>query len=273
MEYEKFIQFLTDAIPLYGTKFLVGVLLLIVGLVVIKIIKKGIVKAFERTKLDITIGKFLTNVIHVILVTALVIATLDMVGIQTASFIAIFGAAGLAIGLALQGSLSNLAAGVMIVIFRPFRAGQFVEAGGTMGTVSEIQIFNTILTTPDNKLIIVPNSKIIGDTITNFTANDTRRMDLVFGIGYGDDIKKAKDIIKKVMDSDSRILKEPAVTIGVLELADSSVNLAVRPWVKTSEYWGVYWDVMEKMKEEFDANGISIPFPQRDIHMYQATGN
>lgn len=273
MDVQKYLDFIYNALQVYGTKIALGVVLFFIGMFVIKLIKKGVIKSFTRFNIDLTISKFLATVLNVILITALVIAVLDFVGFETASFIAILGAAGLAIGLALQGSLSNLAAGVMIISFRPFKVGDFVEAGGTMGSVKEIQIFNTIMTTPDNKLIILPNSKIIGDTITNFTANDMRRMDLVFGIGYGDNIKKAKDIITKVLDADERVLKDPAYTVGVLELGDSSVNLAVRPWVKTSQYWELYWYLMETMKEEFDANGITIPFPQRDVHLFQETTN
>ncbi|GJQ62032.1 MAG: mechanosensitive ion channel protein [Melioribacteraceae bacterium] len=257
----------------YIENLALGIIILVVGWVLIKIVKKGLTKALKRSEIDETISKFIVNVANVILLAALVIAVLNEVGVETASLLTVLGAAGLAIGLALQGSLSNLAAGVMLIIFRPFKVGQFVEAGGTMGSVNEIQIFNTIMSTPDNKVIIIPNSKIIGDTITNFTERDTRRMDLVFGIGYGDDIKKAKDIIEKVLKADERVLKDPIYTIGVLELADSSVNLAVRPWVKTSEYWPLYWDLMENMKYEFDANGISIPFPQRDVHLYQQNSN
>lgn len=203
------------------------------------------------------------------LLTFIIIAALATLGVQTTSFIAVIGAAGLAIGFALQGSLSNFAAGVMIIIFRPFKVGDYVEVGGASGTVEAIHIFSTIVNTPDNKKIIIPNSRVSGDTITNYSANDIRRVDLVVGVSYGDDIRKAKQILEKILSEEQRILKDPPFTIGVMELADSSVNFAVRPWVKTSDYWAVYFDLTERVKTTFDENGISIPFPQRDIHLFQ----
>jgi small conductance mechanosensitive channel len=198
------------------------------------------------------------------------IAALSTLGFETTSFIAVIGAAGLAIGFALQGSLANFASGVMLIIFRPFSVGNFVEAGGQSGSVEEIRIFSTVLKTPDNKMVIIPNSKITGDNIVNYSAKDQRRIDMVFGIGYGDDLQRAKQILERIIAEDSRILDDPAVTIGVLELGDSSVNFAVRPWVKTADYWAVYFDLMEKVKLTFDREGISIPFPQRDVHLFQA---
>lgn len=273
MKFDEIKSFFEHNLAGYIENIALGIIMLLIGWFLIRLIKKGMQKFFAKSKFDETVSRFAVNVVNILLIAALIIGVLNEVGFETASFLTVLGAAGLAIGLALQGSLSNLAAGVMLVIFRPFKVGQFVEAGGTTGSVKEVQIFNTILTTPDNKLIIIPNSKIIGDTITNFTENDTRRMDLVFGIGYGDDIKKAKDVIKKVLDADERVMKDPAYTIGVLELGDSSVNIAVRPWVKTTEYWPLYWDLMEKMKYEFDSNGISIPFPQRDVHLFQQNSN
>lgn len=203
------------------------------------------------------------------LLTFIIIAALATLGVQTTSFIAVIGAAGLAIGFALQGSLSNFAAGVMIIIFRPFKVGDYVEVGGASGTVEAIHIFSTIVNTPDNKKIIIPNSRVSGDTITNYSANDIRRVDLVVGVSYGDDIRKAKQILEKILSEEQRILKDPPFTIGVMELGDSSVNFAVRPWVKTSDYWAVYFDLTERVKTTFDENGISIPFPQRDIHLFQ----
>jgi small conductance mechanosensitive channel len=187
--------------------------------------------------------------------------------VNTTSLIALIGAAGLAIGLALQGSLQNLASGVMLIVFRPFKDGDFVEAGGTMGVVEEIGIFTTKMRTGDNKEVIVPNGQIFGGIITNYSKRDTRRVDMVFGIGYGDDIRKAKDIIAGIIAADERILKEPEPLIAVGELADSSVNFNVRPWVKSGDYWSVYFDLNEKIKLAFDDNGISIPFPQMDVHI------
>jgi len=198
----------------------------------------------------------------------IIIAALGKLGIQTASFVAILGAAGLAIGFALQGSLSNFASGVLLTIFRPFKAGDYVEAGGSAGIIEEISIFNTILKTPDNRKVIIPNSKVTGDNITNYSAKDVRRVELKFGIGYSDDIKKAKEVIEKVLKADTRVLNDPAYTVAVLELGDSSVNFAVRPWVKTSDYWPVLFDITENIKLSFDNNGISIPFPQTDVHLH-----
>ena len=200
--------------------------------------------------------------------TFVVVVALGKLGIQTTSFIAIIGAAGLAVGLVLQGSLANFAAGVILIIFKPFKVGDFVMAGGEMGTVKEIQIFNTILAHPDNRKIIVPNAQVTGANITNFSAIENRRIDLVFGISYNDDMKKAKEALEKVVADDSRILKDPKPVIAVSELGDSSVNLVCRPWVKPTDYWNVYFSVTEKGKLELEKNGISIPFPQHDVHIY-----
>ena len=198
------------------------------------------------------------------------ISVASMIGIETTSFIAILGAAGLAIGLALQGSLGNFAGGVLVLLFKPFKVGDFIDAQGVAGTVSEIQIFNTIIKTPDNKVIIVPNGAVYNGVITNFSKEATRRVDFVFGIGYGDDIKKAKEVIARLVDADERAMKDPAPTIVVSELADSSVNISCRVWVNASDYWGVFFDLTENVKLTFDAEGISIPFPQQDVHMHQA---
>jgi small conductance mechanosensitive channel len=201
-----------------------------------------------------------------------IIAAINQLGIQTASFIAVIGAAGLAVGLALQGSLSNFAAGVLMLIFKPFKADDFIEAAGIAGVVEEIKIFTTELRSGDNKKIIVPNAKIMGDTITNFTAKDTRRADFVFGIGYDDDIDKARRVIMEIIERDERALKDPAPVVLVSELGDSSVNLTVRAWAKLSDFWPFQFDTIEKVKKRFDAEGITIPFPQRDVHIYEHTG-
>lgn len=202
------------------------------------------------------------------LIIFVVIAALGQLGIQTASFVAIVGAAGLAIGLALQGSLANFAAGVLILIFRPFEVGDFVEVAGVSGAVQNIQIFTTELHTPDNKKVIVPNGGVISGNITNYSANNTRRVDLVFGIGYSEDIDVAKTLLQTVLAAEPKVLQDPAPTIGVVELADSSVNLVCRPWVNTADYWDVYFNVTEAVKKALDAGGISIPFPQRDLHLH-----
>ena len=223
----------------------------------------------HKANVEATLIGFATNLTFTLLMTLVVISAVQKLGVPTTSFVAVVGAAGLAIGFALQGSLANFAAGVMVIIFRPFKAGDFVEAGGVSGTVEEVQIFATVLKTPDNKRVILPNSAITCGTITNYSTNDTRRVDLVFGIGYGDDIKKAKTVLEDILAQDARVLKDPAPTVAVSELADSSVNIVVRPWVKTPDYWSVHCDVTEAVKQRFDEERLSIPFPQRDIHLHQ----
>jgi small conductance mechanosensitive channel len=207
--------------------------------------------------------------LYVVMQVFVIVAALEKLDIKTTSFIAVLGAAGLAVGLALQGSLSNFAAGVLMIIFKPFRVGDFIEAGGTMGTVVEISIFTTIINTMDNKKTIVPNGKVMGDNITNYSANNTRRVDLSAGISYADDIDKARAAIHAALSEVDGILQTPAPDILVSEMADSSVNFAVRPWCKPADYWGVYFAVTEAIKKRFDADGITIPFPQRDVHMYE----
>ncbi len=223
----------------------------------------------NKRQVDPTIVSFVANMTYIALLVFVVLAALGQLGIQTTSFIAIIGAAGLAIGLALQGSLANFAAGFLMIIFRPFKVGDYIEGAGVAGTVEVIQIFTTQLQTPDNKTVIIPNAGLTAGNITNYSAKGTRRVDLVMGIGYGDDIDKARTIMEDILAKDERILKEPAPKIAVVELADSSVNFVVRPWVKLEHYWDVYFDTTENIKKSFDAQGISIPFPQRDVHMYE----
>jgi len=246
-----------------------AVIILIVGRILVGIVTRVIRRLMVRNKVEETLTKFVVSLTKVALMTFVAIAAIRKLGVDTNSFVAIIGAAGLAVGFALQGTLANFASGVMLIIFKPFKAGDFIEGGGSTGTVDAVQIFNTILKTPDNKKVIVPNSKLTGDNITNYSAMEQRRIDMVFGIGYDDDIKKAKATLERIISEDERILKDPAPTIAVSELADSSINFVVRPWVNTSDYWGVCFDVTEKVKLTFDAEGISIPFPQRDIHLYQ----
>lgn len=222
-----------------------------------------------KAKVDPALSGFTKNIIYTAGLVFTILAAIGKLGVQTTSFIAVIGAAGLAIGMALQGTLSNFAAGVMIILFKPFTLGDFIEGGGVLGTVKEIHIFNTILASPDNRKIIVPNSKISGDIITNFSAISQRRVDLVFGVSYKDDLKKAKQVLSELVSKDSRILKDPAPVIAVSGLGDSSVNLVCRPWVKPADYWAVYFDLTEKAKEEMEKNGLTIPFPQRDIHVYE----
>ncbi len=238
------------------------------GVWVAKQIKKYIVVLMEKRNIDPMLASFTSNIAYVGLVAFVVIAALSHLGIQTTSFVAVIGAAGLAIGLSLQDSLSNFAAGVMIIAFRPFKVGDFVEAGGAAGVVEGIQIFSTQMRTGDNKAMIIPNSSIMGGNIVNYSAKDTRRVDMVFGIGYDDDIKQAKDILIKLLEDDERVLKDPEPTVAVSELADSSVNFVVRPWVKSEDYWGVMFDYTEAVKITFDKEGISIPYPQQDVHMH-----
>lgn len=227
-------------------------------------------KLMTKAKVDELLVNFVGSILNSMLLLFVVIATLDQLGVDTTSFIALIGAAGLAIGLALQGSLQNLASGVMLIIFRPFTIGNFIEAGGATGVVEEIGIFSTTMRSGDNREIIVPNGSIFGGTITNYSARDTRRVDMVFGIGYDDDIKKAKNIIQDILENDERVLKDPEALIALGELADSSVNFKVRPWCKADDYWDVYHDTHENIKLAFDEQGISIPYPQMDVHQSAA---
>ena len=243
--------------------------ILVLGYLAARLLKGGLRRVLLRTRLDATLASFLTQIAYVLVLVVVVIATLDKLGVDTTSLAAVMAAAGLAIGLALQGSLSNFAAGVMIIGFRPFKAGDYVEAGGTDGVVEEVTVFFTRLRTGDNKQIVVPNSEITDGIITNYSAKETRRIDLVVGIGYGDDIRRAKELLERLVTEDDRVHAEPAPQIAVSELADSSVNLVVRPWVKSEDYWPVRFDLTERIKMELDAAGISIPYPQRDVHLRQ----
>jgi small conductance mechanosensitive channel len=269
MDLSKLIAKVYELLTVYGLRVIAALVIFVLGrwvaLGVAKIIKRVLIKS----KVDETLVSFVRNLCYVALLAFVVIAALNQLGIQTASLIAVLGAAGLAIGLALQGSLGNFAAGVLMVIFKPFKVGDYIEGAGTAGIVEHIEIFTTQLKTPDNKTVIVPNAKLTGDNITNFTVKGTRRVDFVFGIGYGDDIDKARGIIKEIIDQDERVMKEPEPTIVVSELADSSVNLTVRAWTSANDYWSFYFDTIEKVKKQFDAQEVSIPFPQRDVHLYE----
>lgn len=253
----------------YGLSLIAAILILVIGKWLARIISRVVEKLMIKANVEKTLASFVKNITYIGLMVFVVIAALNKIGVQTTSLIAIIGAAGLAVGLALQGSLANFAAGIMLIIFKPFKVGDFIQAAGTMGTVVEIQIFNTILDHFDNRRIVVPNSKITSDNVTNFSAIEKRRVDLVFGISYNDDIKKAKETLEKVVSSDPRVLKDPKPVIAVSELGDSSVNLVCRPWVKPQDYWSVYFDTLENGKIELENNGITIPFPQRDVHIYQ----
>jgi small conductance mechanosensitive channel len=270
---EQMTSYMDKAVELgmsYGPKLLLAVVVLIFGLWIINRFVRLIRAGMEKSNAEPTLARFLANLTSVGLKALLLISVASMIGIETTSFIAVLGAAGLAIGLALQGSLANFAGGVLVLLFRPYKVGDFVDAQGVTGTVSEIQIFNTIMKTPDNKVIIVPNGAISNGIITNFSMEATRRVDFVFGIGYGDDIAKAKSIIERLVKEDSRSLADPAPLIVVSSLGDSSVNITTRVWVNASDYWGMFFDLTERVKLAFDQEGVSIPFPQRDVHLYQA---
>ncbi len=251
----------------------VALAIFIVGRWIARWLTNMVRKVMAKSSMDEMLINFLGNIVYMVLLLAVVMAALDHLGIQTTSLLAVFGAAGLAIGLALKDSLSNFSSGVMIILFRPFKVGDFVEAGGATGVIEEVRIFATIMKTGDNREIIVPNSQIYSGTIVNYSAKDTRRIDLVFGIGYDDDIAKAKQIMDDIMKQDDRILSDPAPAVAVGELADSSVNFNVRPWVNSADYWPVRADLLEKIKLAFDANGISIPYPQQDVYMHEVAKN
>ncbi|MFT5462345.1 MAG: small conductance mechanosensitive channel [Planctomycetota bacterium] len=260
-------KLMADAIPIV-IKVALAAAIFIIGRMVARIVSKMVRKILTK-KADETLAQFLSSIVFMLLMVMVVIAALDQLGVETTGFAAILAAAGFAVGMALQGSLGNFAAGVMLMLFRPIKVGDFIEAGGTSGVVLEIGIFSTIMKTGDNKRIIVPNNNVTGGNITNYSAHDTRRVDLVFGIGYDDDLKQAKELLHTIVNEHPLILKDPEVTIAVSELADSSVNFVCRPWVKSSDYWGVLFDLTETVKLRFDAAGISIPFPQTDVHVHQ----
>jgi small conductance mechanosensitive channel len=254
----------------YGPKVIGGLITLILGLWVIKCITGFARKKLERSKIDDTLVPFLSNMINVSLKVMLVISVASMVGIKTTSFIAVLGAAGLAIGMALQGSLANFAGGVLILIFRPFKVGSYIKAQGHEGTVTQVLLFVTVLKSVDNKIIYLPNGSLASGAIVNLNQEDTRRVDMTFGIGYGDNIDEARTVFKEVLAGIPEVLSEPPADILVTELADNSVNFSVRPWAKTADYWTVYAKAQEEVKKALDAKGISIPYPQRDIHIHNS---
>jgi small conductance mechanosensitive channel len=259
----------TYIIP-WGINIVLAFAIFYLGKAIVNLLVRLIKTLMIKAKVDSILVEFIASIIKSVLLLFVTVAALDKLGVDTTSLVALIGAAGLAIGLALQGSLQNLASGVMLIIFRPFSAGDVVETAGVTGVVEAIGIFTTTMRTGDNREIIVPNGKIFGDNITNYSKRPTRRVDMVFGVSYGDDILKAKNIIKQVLDTDKRIHADPAPLIAIGELADSSVNFNVRPWCDTADYWDVYFDTHEKIKLAFDANGISIPFPQMVVHQHAA---
>jgi small conductance mechanosensitive channel len=255
----------------YGLKVIGAILILIIGRIIAGQIRKGMRKLGEARGWDPSLTGFLSSLVYFFVMAFVIIAVLGSFGVQTASIVAVLGAASFAVGLALQGSLANFAAGFLMVIFRPINVGDYIEGAGVAGTVEEIQIFTTTLVTPDNKTVIIPNANMTSDNIVNWSAKGIRRVDMVFGIGYDDDIDKARQIMEDVLAKDERILKDKPTQIAVVELADSSVNFVVRPWANVSDYWGVYLDAMENIKKAFDDQGISIPYPQQDVHLHQVS--
>jgi len=262
----------TYAIP-WGINIAMALIIFVIGRMVVGIIISMFGKLMSKSKYDDMLVDFLKSILNAVLMLFVIVASLDELGVDTTSLVAILGAAGLAIGLSLQDSLKNFAAGVMLLVFKPFRAGDYVEAAGVAGTVKKIGIFTSSMNTPDNKEIIVPNGKIYGDNIINYSAMTTRRVDMTFGIGYGDDLLKAKNVLEQMVKEDERILEEPAPVVAVSSLGDSSVNFTVRPWVKKENYFAVLWAFTENVKLRFDEEGISIPFPQMDVHFFKEADN
>lgn len=257
-----------ELVLLYGLKAIAALLILIFGRLAAIGIRTLVSRVLTRSHIDATLVAFATNVSYMALMVFVIITALGQLGVQTASFIAVIGAAGLAIGLALQGSLTNFAAGVLMIIFKPFKVGDYIEAAGTAGVVEEIGILMTELRSPDNKNVVVPNAKAMGDNIINYSAQATRRINLVISVSYSDDLDKVRKVLESILSDDARILQDPTPTIGVLELGDNGVNIAVRPWVKTADYWPVFFATQETIKKRFDAEGITIPFPQQDVHVH-----
>ena len=257
-----------DSVIPMATNLAIAIIIYIVGKWVAKRIVNIVGKLMEKKGFDQALRNFVSSILSTVLGFVVFLAALEQLGVDTTSLLALLGAAGLAVGLALKDSLSNFAAGVMLILFKPFKIGDFVDAGGVAGVVEQISVFSTQFKTGDNKEIIVPNSHIYGGVITNVSAKPTRRIDMVIGIGYDDDMKKARDLIMQVLNADERVLKDPAPVVAVSELGDNSVNFVVRPWVNAADYWGVHWDFLETIKETFDANGVSFPYPQQDVHMH-----
>ena len=266
-KYQEFLDMAYELIVAYGMKVVMAIIVLLIGLWIIVRIVKVTDRMMVKRDVSVSLRGFLKALISILLKVMLIISIAQMVGIQTTSFIAVLGALGLAVGLALQGTLANFAGGVMILLFKPFKVGDLIESQGHLGTVKEIHIFVTILLSPENKTVIIPNAAVSNNDIVNYTTEGLMRVDLVFGISYESNIKDAKDILLKIIENHPKVLKEPAPFVGVKELGDSSVNLAVRPYTKPQDYWGVYFDVVEAGKIALDEAGITIPFPQVDVHM------
>jgi len=263
-----------DLVPMltdWAIKIILALVIYVIGKWIAKRVTAFVQKMMHLRKADATLISFLSNVVYGVLLVAVILASLDTLGLPVTSLVAVVGAAGLAVALALKDSLGNFASGVMLVMFRPFIKGDFVEAAGVTGKVDQVGIFNTIMTTPDNKQIIVPNGQVAAGTITNYTAHDTRRVDLVFGVGYDDDLKVAREVLTRICKNHPLVLDDPETSILILNLGDSSVDFAVRPWARTADYWTVWNDLLEQGKFELEAAGCNIPFPQRDVHLYNAS--
>jgi small conductance mechanosensitive channel len=267
------VQNVVTLVSTWGLQLAGALAVLIIGRFLCGIARKSIRRAMENRRVDPSLVPFVSNLVYFVLLAAVLIAVLGLFGIETTSLVAVLGTAGLAIGLALQGTLANFSSGVMLLLFRPFHVGDYIDAAGTAGTVTEIGVFSTTLNTPDNVKIIVPNSGIFGATIKNFSANDTRRNDIVLGISYDDDISNAIAVVNAVLSKDSRVLSDPEPVVAVSELADSSVNLVVRPWCRKEDYWGLRFDLTRRLKEELEQGGCSIPYPQHDVHLHQTNGS
>lgn len=270
MDIEKLLMLVKTYAVEYGLKLIGAIAVWIIGGWIIKFLIKGLSKMMDKRGADDSLKPFIKGLFGGLLKIMLVISVLGMLGVEMTSFIAILGAAGLAVGLALSGTLQNFAGGVIILIFKPFKAGDFIDAQGHAGTVSEIQLFNTILKTPDNKTIIIPNGGLSTSSMTNYSAESQRRVDWTIGVAYGDDVDKAKAVIRRLCDEDTRILKDPEVFIAISELADSSVNFAVRAWVNAEDYWGVFFQLNEEVYKTFEKEGLNIPFPQMDVHVHKS---
>ena len=270
LDFQGLLNTVVNLVGSWGLKVLGAIAVLVIGRWVARRLRTVMIRVLTAREIDATLVPFLAGIVHYLIVAFVAVAALGMVGVQTASMVAVLGAAGLAVGLALQGTLSNFAAGVMLLVFRPFKVGDYVEAGGTAGSVEAVGLFSTTLNTPDNVKIIVPNGAVFGSTIKNYAANDTRRNDMVVGISYDDDIGLALKTIHGLLDADERVLKDPAPVVAVSELGDSSVNIVVRPWCAKGDYWGLRFDLLRSFKEQLEAAGCSIPYPQTDVHLFQS---
>lgn len=270
---EEYTKIALDQVAKHGPNVVYAIVILVVGLTVCKFIRGAVRRGLTRAEVDPTLIGFISKLVYYLGLVFVAVFVLARFGIETTSIVAVLGGAALAVGLALQGTLSNFAAGVMLLIFRPFSLDDFVDAGGTAGTVKEIGVFSTTLHSPDNVRIIVPNAAVYGAIIKNFSANDTRRIDMVMGVSYDDHLGKAMDTIRRVVTSDPRVLNDPEPTIAVAELADSSVNIVVRPWCKKEDYWAVRFDLTRAMKEQLESAGCSIPYPQTDVHLHQVSSS